>query len=145
MPLYLGGRPSISTTDPTGSSSGSAAATPVWTATPDVVVMPLQYAVALNASRAPGEGGAVASRSVGLPGCVLRVEDRRFVERDEADRGDRRHGRFRQNEPEMIMQPTEIVGSSAGIRPNFSACRSDDEIRQTVAGLRSDLLVAVCG
>ena len=35
-------------TDPTGSRSGSAAAIPVLTFTPDAVVVPLQYAVAVN-------------------------------------------------------------------------------------------------
>src|SRR5216684_8288315 len=64
MPLYLGGSEPISRTEPTGSSSGSAAATPLWTATPDAVTRPLQYAVALNARRAPGSGGAEVSCSV---------------------------------------------------------------------------------
>src|SRR6267142_4831419 len=62
MPLYLAGSDSTSMTVPTGSSSGSAAAMPLWTATPDAVSRPLQYAVALNASRAPGAGSAVVSR-----------------------------------------------------------------------------------
>src|SRR5688500_2358585 len=39
--------------------SGSAAATPLRTATPDAVVCPLQYAVALNCRRAPGIGRSV--------------------------------------------------------------------------------------
>src|SRR5438067_5730318 len=63
MPLYFAGSESTSTTEPTDSSSGSAAAMPLCTATPDVVCIPLQYAVALNATRAPGEGTAVVSRS----------------------------------------------------------------------------------
>src|SRR5438105_1119606 len=61
MPLYDPGRESISTTDPTGSSDGSAAATPLCTATPAVVIIPLQYAVALNATRSPGTGSAIVS------------------------------------------------------------------------------------
>src|SRR5881409_708379 len=63
MPLYRLSSDSTSTTDPVGSSSGSDAATPLCAATPDAVVTPLQYAVALNASRAPGIGTAVVSRS----------------------------------------------------------------------------------
>src|SRR5712672_3285059 len=68
MPLYFCGSESISITEPTGSSSGSAAATPLWTGTPDAVVIPLQYAVALNARREPGSGSVdiscrVASRA----------------------------------------------------------------------------------
>jgi hypothetical protein len=42
MPLYRVSIDSISMTEPTGSSCGSAAATPVCAATPDVVVTPLQ-------------------------------------------------------------------------------------------------------
>src|SRR5437868_11162732 len=64
MPLYLCGRESTSTTDPTGRSSGSAATTPVCAATPEVVTRPLQYAVALKASRDPGSGSASVSCSV---------------------------------------------------------------------------------
>src|SRR6266850_3004851 len=64
MPLYLGPNESSSRTDPTGRISGSAAATPLWTATPDAVTRPLQYAVALNARRDPGSGGAEVSCSV---------------------------------------------------------------------------------
>src|SRR5712691_10543049 len=64
MPLYFGGNEPRSRTDPTGRISGSAAATPLWTATPDAVTRPLQYAVALNARRAPGSGGAEVSCSV---------------------------------------------------------------------------------
>jgi hypothetical protein len=41
-------------TEPTGSISGSAAATPLRAATPEAVVCPLQYAVALNRRRVPG-------------------------------------------------------------------------------------------
>src|SRR4030095_6617404 len=48
-------------TEPTGRRSGSAAAIPVWTFTPDAVVVPLQYAVAVNRSLAPGVGTASAS------------------------------------------------------------------------------------
>src|SRR3954454_1683899 len=43
-------------TDPTGSSAGSAAAIPDRTFTPEVVVVPLQYAVALNERCAPAAG-----------------------------------------------------------------------------------------
>src|SRR5258708_27538107 len=64
MPLYLGPNEASSRTDPTGRISGSAAATPLWTATPDAVTRPLQYAVALNARRDPGSGGAEGSCSV---------------------------------------------------------------------------------
>src|SRR5438067_3645675 len=64
MPLYLVGSESISSTEPTGRISGSAAATPLCTATPDAVTRPLQYAVALNARRDPGSGGAEVSCSV---------------------------------------------------------------------------------
>src|SRR3954453_4616122 len=64
MPLYFGGSESSSTTEPTGSSSGSAAATPFCAGTPEAVTMPLQYAVALKASRAPGSGRAAVSCSV---------------------------------------------------------------------------------
>src|SRR2546421_8974184 len=61
MPLYLDGSESTSITEPTGSSSGSAAAIPACTATPAVVTIPLQYAVALNARRAPGIGTPTVS------------------------------------------------------------------------------------
>src|SRR5438128_2617753 len=64
MPLYFCGRESISTTDPTGSSSGSAAATPFWAGTPEAVTIPLQYAVAVNARREPGSGSTDASCSI---------------------------------------------------------------------------------
>src|SRR3954452_19097703 len=64
MPLYFCGSESTSTTVPTGSSSGSAATTPLWTATPEAVTSPLQYAVAVKARRDPGIGSAVASCSV---------------------------------------------------------------------------------
>src|SRR5918994_4916304 len=50
-------------TDPTGRRSGSAAAIPRRTFTPDAVVVPLQYAVAVKRSRRPGAGRAVSSRS----------------------------------------------------------------------------------
>ena len=50
-------------TEPTGSSVGSAAATPVRGQTPEAVTSPLQYAVAVNRSLAPGDGTAEASRS----------------------------------------------------------------------------------
>ena len=50
-------------TDPTGSRVGSAAAIPVRAATPEAVVVPLQYAVASNCSRAPGVGSLVPSIS----------------------------------------------------------------------------------
>src|SRR5262249_12711861 len=53
-----------SITDPTGSNSGSAATTPVCAATPAVVTIPLQYALALKARREPGSGSAYASCSV---------------------------------------------------------------------------------
>src|SRR4029079_14538086 len=53
------------TTLPTGSSPLSAAAMPVRTVTPEAVVAPLQYAVALNCRRAPGTG------SVGSTGLAL--------------------------------------------------------------------------
>jgi hypothetical protein len=43
-------------TVPTGRIDGSAAAMPLRTPTPDAVVVPLQYAVALKGSRAPGNG-----------------------------------------------------------------------------------------
>ena len=52
------------TTVPTGSSAGSAAATPVRTCTPDAVVSPLQYAVAVKCSREPGCGEAAVSASI---------------------------------------------------------------------------------
>src|SRR5215813_4338211 len=61
MPLYLPGSESTSITDPTGSSSGSAATTPVCAATPEVVTIPLQYALALKARREPGSGSAKVS------------------------------------------------------------------------------------
>src|SRR6187399_3165165 len=51
------------TTLPTGSSCGSAAATPVRTVTPEAVVEPLQYAVAVNAIRDPGGGGPLSVNS----------------------------------------------------------------------------------
>jgi hypothetical protein len=50
-------------TEPTGSRSGSDAAIPRWTLVPAAVVVPLQYAVALNRRRRPGAGRAVSSRS----------------------------------------------------------------------------------
>src|SRR5262249_16385716 len=64
MPLYLPGSESTSITDPTGSSSGSAATTPVCAATPEVVTIPLQYALALKARREPGSGSAKGSCGV---------------------------------------------------------------------------------
>src|SRR6476659_6481240 len=48
-------------TEPTGSSAGSAAAMPDRTFTPDVVVVPLQYAVALNDRCVPGPGSGPTS------------------------------------------------------------------------------------
>src|SRR5262245_647035 len=48
------------TTLPTGRIDGSEAAIPVRTPTPDAVVVPLQYAVAVNSRRAPA-AGAVGS------------------------------------------------------------------------------------
>src|SRR5687767_9032568 len=50
------------TTLPTGRIDGSDAAIPLRTPTPDAVVVPLQYAVAVNSSRAPAPGN-VGSRS----------------------------------------------------------------------------------
>ena len=44
------------TTLPTGRIEGSEAAIPVRAPTPDAVVVPLQYAVALKRSRAPAAG-----------------------------------------------------------------------------------------
>src|SRR5512139_1030423 len=55
------------TTLPTGSSALSAAAMPVRTTTPEAVVLPLQYAVAVNWRRAPGTG-VVGSTSFWLHG-----------------------------------------------------------------------------
>jgi hypothetical protein len=46
MPLYFASPELMLTTLPTGSRSGSAAAIPERTFTPDAVVVPLQYAVA---------------------------------------------------------------------------------------------------
>src|SRR5215813_12733120 len=63
MPSYLESLTLKSITDPTGSRVGSAAITPFCTATPELVTSPLQYAVALNAMRAPGAGGALGSKS----------------------------------------------------------------------------------
>jgi len=66
----------MSMTVPTGSRSGSPAATPLWTPAPDAVVSPLQYAVALKASRAPGVGMAVVSRSTA---CLAAYLESRIV------------------------------------------------------------------
>src|SRR6185503_17450346 len=63
MPLYRSPSRSTWMTEPTGSKSGSAAAIPFRTFTPDVVVVPRQYAVAVKRRRAPGAGVAVLSRS----------------------------------------------------------------------------------
>src|SRR5258707_12094548 len=65
MPSYLVPGASTCTTEPTGSRSGSAAAMPDRTFTPDAVVLPLQYAVAEKRSRDPGIGGegSTAGRS----------------------------------------------------------------------------------
>src|SRR3954453_11940849 len=50
-------------TDPTGSRSGSAAAMPDRTLTPEVVVVPLQYAVAPKSSVVPGRGDGSVVRA----------------------------------------------------------------------------------
>src|SRR5439155_12052117 len=63
MPSYLASLTLKSITDPTGSRVGSAAITPFCTATPELVTNPLQYAVELKATRAPGAGGALGSRN----------------------------------------------------------------------------------
>src|SRR5687768_16227142 len=60
MPLYLVSSVVMLTTLPTGRIFGSDAAMPVRTPTPDAVVVPLQYAVALKVSRDPA-AGAVGS------------------------------------------------------------------------------------
>src|SRR5579872_2422964 len=103
MPLYACGRPSSSTTDPTGSSSGSEATTPLCTATPEDVIMPLQYAVALNARRAPGIGSADVS-------CMVACRAAYFESRIVVSYSDTNATAatlvtiaFRQKEPEMIM------------------------------------------
>jgi len=58
-----GQQPTTWITDPTGRMSGSAAAIPVRTFTPEAVLVPLQYAVAVNRSRAPGTGVASVART----------------------------------------------------------------------------------
>src|SRR5206468_3897416 len=109
MPLYFDSSEPISTTDPTGSSDGSAAAMPVCAGTPDEVVIPLQYAVALNTRRSPGEGTAVISRR---PPCRTEY----FESSVFASYNDTKPPTamtvttpFRQNEPEMIMVWVPIV------------------------------------
>src|SRR5476649_1657595 len=103
MPLYGCGSESISTTEPTGSSSGSDAATPLWTATPDAVTMPLQYAVALKASLEPGIGRADVS-------CMVACRAAYFESRIVVSYSDTKPTAatkvttaFRQKEPEMII------------------------------------------
>src|SRR5262245_20185028 len=55
-PVYRWSLATMFNTLPTGSTIGSAAAIPVRTSTPDEVVEPLQYAVALNGSCVPVSG-----------------------------------------------------------------------------------------
>src|SRR5436189_4147912 len=103
MPLYLVGSESISSTEPTGSSSGSAAATPLCTATPDAVTRPLQYAVALNASREPGSGGAEVSCSVASRAAYFESSAVTSYSDTKPTAATAVTMVFRQNRPEMIM------------------------------------------
>src|SRR3954471_16277330 len=104
MPLYFTGSPCRSTIEPTGSSSGSAATIPLWTGTPEAVVIPLQYAVALNAARDPGIGGAAVSRNVAWRAAYL--ESRVVVSYSDtkAPTATAVTSDFRQKDPEMITQ-----------------------------------------
>src|SRR6185295_16854371 len=107
MPLYFCGSDSISTTVPTGSSCGSAAAMPRWTGTPEAVTMPLQYAVALNETRVPGTGRAnvswsVASRAAYFESsAVTSKNDTKPIAATVVTMA------FRQKRPEMIMSQSE--------------------------------------
>src|SRR6266850_3138912 len=94
-------------TEPTGNSSGSAATMPLWTATPDAVSRPLQYAVALNATRAPGEGSAVVSRRIAWRAAYFEssaVTSYIDTKQPTATVGTTL---FRQKDPEMIMMLDE--------------------------------------
>src|SRR4029453_4283814 len=71
MPLYFATPLVTLTTLPTGRIEGSDAAIPVRTVAPEVVVVPLQYAVAVKSRCAPAVG-AVGSRICARRGVVLR-------------------------------------------------------------------------
>src|SRR5438552_15244841 len=126
MPLYLDGNESISITVPTGRISGSAAATPLCTATPDAVTRPLQYAVALNARRDPGSGGAEVSWTVASRAAYF--ESRAVTSYSDTNPTAATAVTIvrRQKPPEMIM--AEQKGSKAGgqkakaAKPKFLPC-----------------------
>src|SRR6266850_7634775 len=90
-------------TEPTGNSSGSAATMPLWTATPDAVSRPLQYAVALNATRAPGEGSAVVSRWIAWRAAYFESSAVTSYIDTKQPTATAVTKLFRQKDPEMIM------------------------------------------
>src|SRR2546422_10142428 len=102
MPLYFGGSSSSWMMEPIGSSSGSAAAMPDCTATPAVVTMPLQYAVALNARCAPGAGRAEDSPNVARRAAYFESSIVASKNHTKAPAATTVTAVFRQKEPEMI-------------------------------------------
>src|SRR6185312_15081532 len=112
----------MSTTDPTGSSDGSDAATPFCAGTPEVVVMPLQYAVAPNVSRAPGVGAAAASGGIIWRVAYFESSARTSYSDTKLPTAIAVTRLFRQNEPEMIIAVSiqagddgSCHGSAAGL------------------------------
>ena len=100
--------------------------------------MPLQYAVALKARRAPGAGSAVASRRTQPARRVLRVEARHFVQRRRTPpTATAVTSVFRQNEPEMIIA-SSLAGGDGAIDVDESGRAACHEGERSGIGDRGD-------
>ena len=96
----------------------------LWTATPAAVVSPLQYAVAVNASRAPGSGGGMTEVALAVPPAprpASRASSPRRATR--SHRRNRRHDRLPPERPSDD-HALEIVDPWGRNRPVFEVVRS---------------------
>ena len=125
---------------PTGSSCGSAATIPVRTPTPDAVVSPLQYAVAVNLSRAPACGNEMRLHAHVVARLAARVERRRLVEKHEGHRDPAGHDRLApvrlsDSQCQSVRNPRGNA-SSRPLRSTISAgvLREDADLRQRRIG-----------